>query len=354
MVYRAAISLSAIFVTYLWPGAIVAQELTVGTVTRPPFSMVEDGVDTGFSIDLMTELAADLGAGYRVRRFDNFGDMLRAVESGEVDAAIANISITAGRESLMDFSQPIFESGLQIMIPGDAKQNISLFRALYSWQLFGAILIAFALLLLVGMVMWWAERRSQSYFDKPAKEAIFPAFWWALNLVVNGGFEERVPRTIFGRLFAVLMVVSSLFVVSLFVARITSVMTVEAISTNINSISDLRGQQLATIEGSTASVYLRDRNLSFAAFDGLVPLLAAFEDGSVDAVFFDAPILAFYVLNSRGGAQLAGPVVQRENYGIALPSGSELSESINQSILKLREDGSYDAIYNKWFGGLGE
>ncbi len=32
----------------------------------------------------------------------------------------------------------------------------------------------------------------------------------------------------------------------------------------------------------------------------------------------------------------------------------ELSESINQSILKLREDGSYDAIYNKWFGGLGE
>ena len=81
MVYRAAISLSAIFVTYLWPGAIVAQELTVGTVTRPPFSMVEGGVDTGFSIDLMTELAADLGAGYRVRRFDNFGDMLRAVEA---------------------------------------------------------------------------------------------------------------------------------------------------------------------------------------------------------------------------------------------------------------------------------
>jgi polar amino acid transport system substrate-binding protein len=29
-----------------------AQELRVATVTRPPFSMQQDGVDSGFSIDL--------------------------------------------------------------------------------------------------------------------------------------------------------------------------------------------------------------------------------------------------------------------------------------------------------------
>jgi len=35
----------------------------------------------------------------------------------------------------------------------------------------------------------------------PAKKAAFLAFWWALNFVVDGGFQERVPRSVFGRLF---------------------------------------------------------------------------------------------------------------------------------------------------------
>ena len=48
--------------------------------------------------------------------------------------------------------------------------------------------------------------------------------------------------------------------------------------------------------------------------------------------------------------QLSGPTFQHENYGIALPSGSELVEPINQALLELREDGTYAQIYRKWFG----
>ncbi|MDG1801249.1 MAG: hypothetical protein P8H53_01885 [Paracoccaceae bacterium] len=34
-----------------------AQSLTLTTVTREPFSLARDGVDTGFSIDLWNEIA---------------------------------------------------------------------------------------------------------------------------------------------------------------------------------------------------------------------------------------------------------------------------------------------------------
>ncbi|HIP21960.1 MAG TPA: transporter substrate-binding domain-containing protein [Candidatus Pacebacteria bacterium] len=37
------------------------------------------------------------------------------MEEGEVDMSIANITITSDREVRMDFSQPIFDSGLQII-----------------------------------------------------------------------------------------------------------------------------------------------------------------------------------------------------------------------------------------------
>lgn len=328
----------------------LAQELTIATVTRPPFSMVEHGKDTGFSVDLWDAIAEDLNAEFKFERVDSFGGMLELVERGQADAAIANISITSAREATMDFSQPIFESGLQILIKSDYQSDLSLLRAVFSRDVLTAIVLAFVLLLGGGMLMWRFERNAQPYFDKNAKEAMFPAFWWALNLIVNGGFEERVPRTAFGRIFGVFLVISSLFIVSIFVAKITAVLTVDAIQNSVESLNDLERLHVASIEGSTAADFLRERDIQFKAFSDLEAMYAAFEVGEEDAIIFDAPVLAYYATQSNGRAKVVGPVFKRENYGVALPTGSMLAEQINQSLLELREDGTYDALYRKWFG----
>ncbi|WP_339769098.1 transporter substrate-binding domain-containing protein [uncultured Pseudosulfitobacter sp.] len=328
-----------------------AQDLTIATVTRPPFSMVENGDDTGFSIELWHEIAAKLNRPYQVVRYDSFGDMLGSVKDGTADAAIANISITAGRELEMDFSQPIFASGLQIMVHPQGGSAGSIWSALLSWDLLVAILGAFALLLAGGMLMWHFEKRSQDYFDRPLRQAIFPSFWWALNLVVNGGFEERMPRSAFGRVFGVLLVISSLFIVSLFVAHITAAMTVEAINGSVGSINDLYGKRVGTIEGSTAQVFMEARELRSEGSPDLAALIEKFETNQLDAVVFDAPVLAYYVNTAGAGlAELTGSVFKGENYGVALPTNSELREDINQVLLSLREDGTYAEIYRKWFG----
>ncbi len=328
-----------------------AQTLSVATVTRTPFSFVEDGAQTGFSMDLLAALSESLNWDYEISRTEAFSDMLGSVQDGSADLAIANISITALRETQMDFSQPIFEAGLQIMVPSDAVRRPSLLQALLSPELFIAIGLAFAILLGGGMLMWVFERRSQPYFDRKLDEAWFPSFWWALNLVVNGGFEERMPRTPFGRLLGVVLVVSSLFIVSVFTARITSVMTVDAISGNVNSVNDLYGKQVGTITGSTAANFLNRREIEFVGYEGLEPMLEAFRNEDLDAVVFDAPILSYYASHEgRRIASVTGGVFLRENYGIAFPTGSPLVEEVNQALLSLREDGTYDEIYRKWFG----
>ncbi|WP_170427590.1 transporter substrate-binding domain-containing protein [Ruegeria arenilitoris] len=328
-----------------------AQTLSVTTVTRPPFSYVEDEAQTGFSMDLLQALAEALDWDYAVNRVESFGDMLGAVQDGSADLAVANISITAARETQMDFSQPIFEAGLQIMVPSEAARSPSLLHALLSAELFLAIGLAFAILLGGGMLMWSFERRAQPYFDRKLNEAWFPSFWWALNLVVNGGFEERMPRTPFGRLLGVILVVSSLFIVSVFTARIASVMTVEAISGNVNSVNDLYGKQVGTISGSTAANFLNRREVEFNGYEDLDSMLTAFREKELDAVVFDAPILSYFASHEgRRVATMTGGVFLRENYGIAFPTGSPLVEDVNQALLALREDGTYDEIYRKWFG----
>jgi len=330
----------------------ISQELTVVTVTRPPFSMPENARETGFSIELWDAVAKDIGLVYKIDRIDNFGEMLDRVLAETADVAVANISITAQREKVLDFSQPIFESGLQIMTHRNSNSDISLIKSIFSAKLLSAIAISLAVLFALGMLMWRLEHKSQPYFDRPAKQAMFPAFWWALNLIVNGGFEERMPRTVLGRFLGVILVISSLFLVSIFVAKVTAVLTVDAIQNNVNSINDLYRKNVGTIEGSTSSVYLDSRDLNHQTFANLENLYAEFESGALDAVVFDSPILAYYVNTSNGGAELAGPVFRRENYGIVLQSGSNLAEPINQSLLKLRENGTYALIYRKWFGAI--
>ena len=336
----------------LLPGLAAAQspDYTFATVDRPPFAEETSQGFTGFSIELMQQIATEMGKTIAFQRAETFPAMFDAVASGAVDGAIGNISITAAREESLDFSQPIFESGLQIMIPLDSSGS-SLFGALFAWDILIALIAAGVVLFGGGLLMWTFERRHQPYFDRPAREAMFPAFWWALNLVVNGGFEERVPQSRPGRLFAILLVISSLFIVSIFVARITAAMTVEAITGNINTLADLDGHSTGTTGGSTAAAFLSSRGIAHREYASLTELLSDFEAGSLDAVVFDGPILAWYIRN-RGAThgRLVPRVFKPENYGIALPEGSPLREDINRALLALRESGRYDALRIKYFG----
>ncbi|WP_066707309.1 transporter substrate-binding domain-containing protein [Celeribacter ethanolicus] len=341
--------LAALFL-FLSPAMLWAESHKIMTVTRVPFSMEENGQQTGFSLELWEALAKDLGWDYEIERVDSFADMLGPIEAGTADAAIANISITANRELVMDFTQPIFEAGLQIMTDTDGS-NVSIWSAVMSRDMLIAIAGAFALLFGGGMLMWYFEKHHQDYFNMPARKAMFPAFWWALNLVVNGGFEERQPRSPMGRVFGVFLVISSLFLVSVFVARITAVLTIDAIQSNVSGIGDLYGKSIGTVESSTASDFLTRRDLRFTGYANPTEMLEAFEAREVEAIVFDAPILAYYVTHAgKGKARLVGPIFLPENYGIALPTNSPYADQINHSLLKLREDGTYDTIYRKWFG----
>lgn len=330
-------------------------EWRFATVERPPFAFTDAaGQQTGFSIDLMQVIADELGATVEFSQSPTFPDMLARVEGGAVDGAIANISITAAREEVMDFSLPIFESGIQILAP-NALDGPGLWTSLRHSGLglwIGGLVVA---LLMSGLVMWLAERRHQAYFNRPFVRAIFPAFWWALVQVSGGGFEERMPRTALGRGLASLLRLGGLAAVALLVAQLATTMTVQSLTGRISAVSDLDGRSIGSTNGSTASRFLADRDLDHKTYADFAALMRAFEEGTIEAVVFDGPLLAHWLLTHPDqDAVLVDRVFKPEDYGIALPQGSALRDPIDQALLRLFEDGTYDDLRAKWFGrGVG-
>ncbi len=350
-----ALSLALVLPAFLLPPASAQQvapsdTLTITTIERRPFSMASSEGPVGFSIDLWRAVADELGLTYEFVRVEEFSEMLGMVEGGDADAAIANISITSAREEVMDFSQPIFDSGLQVLIRDDGGSG-GLLSAILTWEMLGWLAAALGILLAAANLMWLFERRAQEYFRHPYKEGLFRSFWWALNMIVNGGFEERVPQTPLGRIFAVMLVVASLFIVSIFVANITAALTVGELRSQIEGYSDLYSRRVGTTGGSTSAAFLQSQSIRMREYDDLVSLFHALENEEIDAVVHDAPLIAFYAATEgRGRVRSAGPVFRPEKYGIAFPENSALVEPVNQTLLRLRENGAYRALIEKWFG----
>lgn len=98
---------------------VAADETTyeIGTdITFAPFEFQnEDKEYVGIDIDLLKAIAKDQGFQVNLRPL-GFDTSIQAVQSGQVAGMIAGMSITDERKQSFDFSDPYFESGIQMAV----------------------------------------------------------------------------------------------------------------------------------------------------------------------------------------------------------------------------------------------
>lgn len=321
----------------------------ISTVERKPFAFQVDGQWTGFSIELWELIAQELNAKTEFIEAPTFSEMLEPVIKGDVDAAAANISITAAREKVMDFSQPIFDSGLLIMTRGENSSSI--WDAILNPKLMKLMLTAVGLFIVAGALIAIFERRNPHFESHNKPKSLEEGIWWAVSVVTNASFTIFTPLSAAGRMLAYALIVVGLFVVSTFVAQITASLTVESLRSQVDGIDDLRSKHVATTAGSTSSRFLGRQSIDHDTYDNLAEMYALLENEKIDAIVHDAPILAYYArTEGKGKFQTSGRVFNREKYGFAVPENSQLREQINRELLALRESGAYAKLVSKWFG----
>lgn len=93
----------------------------IGTdVTYPPFEMEIDGKLVGVDMEILAAIAEDQGFEYNVEAL-GFDAAVTALESGEKDAVIAGMSITAERQEKYDFTDPYYETGQTFAVLSDSS-----------------------------------------------------------------------------------------------------------------------------------------------------------------------------------------------------------------------------------------
>jgi polar amino acid transport system substrate-binding protein len=143
----------------------------------------------------------------------------------------------------------------------------------------------------------------------------------------------------------------SIVLVATFTATLASQMTTESIAGVITGPEGLPNRTVATVKGTAVVEALRDVQAIAVPCETIDSAIAVAAKGEAEAVVFDAPVLAYKIRNMpKCPVQLVGPVFEHQDYGIAIPSGSDLREKINRSLLAISESGRLAELNKKWFG----
>lgn len=226
--------------------AASADELVVATDTAfVPFEYKDGDEYVGFDIDMWKEIAGDLGLEYELRPMD-FSGIIPALQTGQIDVALAGITIKPEREEVIDFSDGYYDSGFLLMVPVDS---------------------------------------------------------------------------------------------------------------DIKGPEDLAGKTLSVKTGTSAVDYATEHfaDTELRMFPNIDNAYLELRTGRVDAAMHDTPNVLYYVATAGDGqVKAVGEQMMAHEYGIGFPKGSELVPKVNEVLAKMREDGRYDAIYEKWFGSRPE
>ncbi len=332
-----------------------AQDITVGTIERAPFSFKQNDKLTGFSVELWAAIAKETGLNYQWYEHQQFSNMIEFAITGRNDLVIANISITSEREIKGDFSHPIFQSGMAIAV--QSKSQPSYLSLIWESGVMLFLLGAFIILLIIAHILWFFERNVASarhdYFRDDYIGGIWDAFWWAFIIMTMGGFENEVPQKIVSRILAMIWIIISLFFISAITAQMTTALTVAELKTDIESYKDLAGKRVAVTANSSHEKFLKNKGIATIAYSSLNQMYSDLKEDKLDAIVADYPVLSYYShQKGLGWMTIAGKIFNPESFGIFFPENSPLLERVNTALLKLKEEGVYGEIKLKYFGGI--
>ena len=331
--------------------AAQGKALRVAVKPIAPF-VIKQGTDlTGFSIDLWNALAQRLKVDTVWVEVKSVGEQLQVVQSGEADVAIAAITITNEREKTVDFTQPYFDSGLQIMVRAQGGNHLLDGFASVPWQTIATLLgVLVAIMFVMANVVWLVERQTSQHFQKGYLKGMGEGLWGAALIVATGEHGDREAPRVVKRLIVFFMWLVGVVLIAQLTATVSSTQTVDRLNSKIRGPTDLAGKKIATVHGTVAADYLTEQGLQYVDVASAEEGCDLVVEGEVQAVVFDAPTLQ-YLATKRGNGVLrvVGPIFASQKYGIAVADGSPLRKRINKALLEMYEDGRYRTLYNKWF-----
>jgi polar amino acid transport system substrate-binding protein len=266
---------------------------------------------------------------------------------------VGPVSVTASRAARALFSQPYFQSSLSIL-SGTEEQSIwQRVQPFFSISFFVAIAVLLLVLLVVGTLIWLAERRvSENEFPDRPIAGIGNGVWLAIVTMTTVGYGDRVPKTFLGRLVAGAWMVISLITATSLVAGITTTLTLTGMRSNVVSSAEQLNKKRVVVEANSPSEqFARQYGAQLITVGSIRQGYELISKHQADAMVFDRPQLLYFTTQQHHPTESVSKAeYDHQAYAFAFSMSSQLVHRVNISLLRLEESGRVDRIVKEWLG----
>jgi ABC-type amino acid transport substrate-binding protein len=328
----------------------------VAVFAEPPFAMQdESGRWTGYAVTLLDAAAVDATLALDMQPCATLQEAIDRVGSGAADIGVGNTLVTSERLSSVDFSQPILDGGLRMMVPRDRSASLSrivsgLWENGHVHVMIGGALVTLA----VAAVLLAVLRRLDKEFTQHWHEGFAESLYHVVSVVMTGktSYKGKIAPGWVGRIFAALWLVFGVASVAYLTSSLTSVMTSEAMASRVMSPRDLHGKRVGALKGSVGERYCAQHSLDAVLYATVEQAAAALSARQVDAVVADAQTLEYYDTSHPDvPVTTVGEIFERRHYAFPVHRGDDdLRQRVDRSIVSLRESGALDRLRERWFG----
>jgi polar amino acid transport system substrate-binding protein len=358
-ILAASFSLMWFCLFLLLPGNALSQDdsaashkLIVGTIVAPPLYMkTADGEWEGFGIDIWQGVAQHMGVLFEFREYDSLGTLLAAIENGEVDV-IPSLPAELRYEVAMDLSQSYYKSGLAIAVPaeGAGYKWMSVIEKIFSTDILMAVGLLLLMCLVAGIIVCSIERsRNSEMFGDGTVKAIGHGIWWSIVTMTSVGYGDKTPKTIGGRVVAIIWMIFSIVFIASFTARITASLTVGELQGKVRGLNDLYHARVGSISQSEASMFLANHGIAVMPFERVQEGLNDLAAKKIDAFVLNELMLKYLVKKEFPGQVQVIPAIFDEYFVVmALKEKSSLRKPINKALLKFMKTEKWSELLKRY------
>ncbi|KAI3774907.1 hypothetical protein L1987_49470 [Smallanthus sonchifolius] len=288
------------------------------------------------------------------QRNPSYTNLVNGVAENKYDAAVGDVTITTNRTRIVDFTQPYMESGLVIVVAVKAaKPRPWAFLQPFTIEMW---LVTGGFFLLVGSVVWILEHRLNHEFRGPPSQQVMTILWFSFSTMFFSHRENTVSTL--GRLVLILWLFVVLIINSSYTASLTSILTVQQLTSRIEGIDSLKAsnEPIGVQDGTFAYNYMiRELNIPESRIKPLRgeeeyanALRLGPKGGGVAAIVDELPYIELFMRYTKCEFRIVGEEFTKSGWGFAFQRDSPLAVDLSTAILQLSENGELQRIHDKW------
>ncbi|XP_059617774.1 uncharacterized protein LOC132262512 [Phlebotomus argentipes] len=373
-------------------GLLKNKTFIVITALSPPYGMLRLTPNTltgnerfeGFGIDLIHELSLMLGFNYTFTLQEdgvygtmdengNWNGMMKELMDYRADLAITDLTITAERESAVDFTMPFMNLGISILYKKPTKLAPSLFSFMSPFSAEVWIYLGFGYMG-VSICLFILGRISPGEWDNPYPCIEEPEFletqftfrnamWFCIGALLQQG-TELAPKTPSTRAIVSIWWFFTLIMVSSYTANLAAFLTVESLSPTIGSAEDLAGANGAIKYGAKrgGSTFNFFKDAEYETYQKMYEymndnpdmLTSSNPEGlsrvkNENYAFLMESTSIEYITERDCDVTMVNGLLDDKGYGIAMRKNSPYRNTLSAAVLQLQESGKLALFKIKWW-----